>query len=312
MKKSNRNRRLVRLPDALPALAFAVAALLRPGEIVLWAYACALTPALLGLAATRGARLAYARQPAMRAVRGTLKVALLLQAVGAMLSLVLAWLVGRDLAGIAPWIAAGLLLNIEHLFYETVAAAGDGNGSAAVHALASGLLLAGLLLAIPRSGGDARPLWLTAFCGAGALASAAVGIASAGGLKGRMNAEIFRRAPAALIQSILYPGLALPLARYLGLGAEAACPFFLGLAILALCAAPFRRLPRESGPMNRALLIGGVAAAALWGASRLPSLPESLRSWAALAPSVAAPLLLACLCAFALYGGISLRSDPEE
>ena len=48
MKKSNRNRRLVRLPDALPALAFAVAALLRPGEIVLKAYACALTPALLG------------------------------------------------------------------------------------------------------------------------------------------------------------------------------------------------------------------------------------------------------------------------
>ena len=82
-------------------------------------------------------------------------------------------------------------------------------------------------------------------------------------------------------------------------------PLFAGLTFYELFRTPFRRAPMEAGPMNRALLLCCAAASACavvcyfaFSGMADPRLPLCC-----------AAVVLASLCAFALYGNVNRRED---
>ena len=84
MKKINRKMRLLRPADGFLPLAFLVAAVLGHSTAAEQTFINMLFPALFALASARGLRLAFAEQPSMRRVAGSVKLALPLQLVGAL------------------------------------------------------------------------------------------------------------------------------------------------------------------------------------------------------------------------------------
>lgn len=290
MKHRRRRPRLARAPDAFLPLALALHAALFPrGALALRLYAAELAVAGLSLFAARGARIAFARQPAMRSARGSVKAALLLTLAGGTLLSVAALLLHKHAGAALPWIAAGCLLNIEHIFYVYLYAIGEGDSAALARGLTTLFVSAGLLL---HSDG-AQALWPPGLAGLAALTALVVALVLGDGAAGAINDAVVRAAPRAALQAALYPCAAGLLLRLPG-GTAA---FFLGLALYELCGTPFRRAPEESRGFNRALAaIAAVSAAGLavgWALGR---------GMFSILWSASAALLIAAACAFALYG----------
>lgn len=310
MKRRLTRRRLVRPADAFLPLALLGACLCGSGMAAVFLCLCVLGARLCALSTAGSLRAAFALQPSMRDVQGSVKCALLAQPVGALL-----------LAGIlrcvsAEWlepeglmyIGAGLLLNLEHVFYEYLYSAGDGNSALLSRLITAALAFAGILLS------GTQPIALPLSAGLAALAACAVSLASGGALKGRMNARPLRCAPPFMLQDALYPlcfaGLMLLLPRVLPELAPSEgtlfpfdIAFFAGLALYSLCRSAFRRSKQEARPMNVALAIVSAAAVlAALPALLLPGAAASLPAYAQAAPAVGGALLLAAACAFALFG----------
>ena len=310
---SKKPMRLVRIPDAFLPAALAGASMIHPNSLSALQLAFAsLIVAALSLFAGRGVRIAFARQPSIRHVRGSVKSALALTLLGDVLCCAAVYLFFRQrMASILPLIAAGGLLNIEHVFYEYMYAIGDKRSAALSRGLTALFMLAGLLLA----GGDlSRPLWPVVMAGLSALAALVVSLVMGDGARGKPNAAVLRVAPIAALQTALYPAAALALHFALHTD-RVGMPFFAGLTLYELCKTPFRRSPSESRPFNRALLIVCGAAALLWAlltqTGLLPMLekkcPPALMALVGQLPSACVLLAVAALCALALFGNVGRR-----
>ena len=307
------NLRLVRLPDAfLPAALAAASALRREGNIALELYVAWLAVACLSLFASRGIRIAFARQPAIRHVRGSVKSALLMTLAGGALSAgaLLAFLPALRPYWL-PLILSGMLLNIEHIFYEYMYAIGDRRSASLSRGLTALFTASGLLM----SSGTAGPqsLWLVGMTALSALVALVISLVMGDGVKGRPDWTPARCAPLAALQTALYPAAALALGALIRVD-PVGLPFFAGLALYELCKTPFRRSPMEAAPFNRALLIVCCAAGLVClAAAKLPlaasgaqSLPGFLLKTL---PAACAMIILAAICAFALFGNLDKRDE---
>lgn len=310
--------RLVRPADALLPLAFLTAELLGRGRIAEETFFLCIAVRLLGLASSNGVRIAFATQPSIRKVCGSVKTALLLQLTGGLLALGIhfATLYGGISAVTPALIGVAVLLNIEQVFYEYLFATGDGASAAMCRLITSVLIAAGMLLAAP-DGGDAQILWLVGAAALSALISAVIGLSIGGGLKGKPNAQVIRCAPRAMLQSIFYCAVGLVAWRFRPFGTSF-YPFFAGLTVYELCRTPFRRSAMESRRMNRALLI----VCGLSILAQLACLPnwmlvidlgplEPLRPFLSDIPLAAYMVIVGCACAFALFGNTGV-SAPRE
>ena len=163
---------------------------------------------LFGIASAIGLRQAFSLQPSMRRARGSVKVALLLQLLGAGIT-----------AGVEFWnnhgvfvpytliyTGIGTLLNIEHVFYEYLFAAGE-RRSATICRVITSTLVAGSAL-MTTYGNGLLPYGLEWMLGAALLSaviSAVIGLAIGGGLKGRLNTQVIACAPLAIVHCFIYP-----------------------------------------------------------------------------------------------------------
>lgn len=311
------NRRLlVRPADAFLPLALLLAALFGHGMTAVYLFACLWGARILALSTAGSLRMAFALQPSMRDVQGSVKCALLAQPSGAaLLALLLRclsaeWLRPEGLA----FLGAGLLLNLEHAFYEYLYSAGDGGSALLARLITAALTFAGLVLS------ETIPAALTIAAAASMLAVCAVALVVGGALKGKLNAQPLRSAPACILQDLLYPaafaGLMLALPRFLpafhrpfdGLSlAPWDASFFAGLAVYSLCRSTFRRSKSEARQMNIALpIVSAVGVLIALPALLRPKLSTALPTLNGYAfadlPVFGAALLLACLCGFALFG----------
>ena len=296
--------RLLRPSDAALPLAFLIAAIAGHGETAAAICAAKLAAHTLGLSTAEGARIAFATQPSMRAARGTVKLALLLQCAGAILCGVGAWFFRGELAlvKLLGLTAAGLLLNIEHTFYEYLFAAGEKGSAMLCRLLTSILLLAGMLMSPALSLTSEAPkdiLFPLCASGVGMLVSAVIGLAIGGGLKGRLNPQVLRVAPRASLQSLLYPALAVAAMLLVTWVRLEPIAFFAGLTLYQLCRTPFRRSSMEGRTFNRAVFAIALMCAAAFGATRIPAL--GTLPAADLAAQCALMLLLAAACVMILF-----------
>ena len=305
MKKLGKMR-MVRASDAFLPLGLLIASLWR-SDMAENLFFMLLLTRLLSLATARGLRLAFSAQPSMRRTRGSVKLALLLQPVGAAAVLLVDYL--RNGAMIPSHVScagAALLLNIEHVFYEYLCAGGDGRSAAMCRAITAALTAGGLLLTGVSSGAGLLPYgteWLLGGAALSALVAAVIGLAVGGALKGKINAQVLSFAPLSMLQSLIYPlcWLAATLIPASPLRqTRAAAPFFAGLTVYELCRAPFRRTRMESKALNRALLITAAAALAVLGLCQSPTLQAALPCGDIIAAALA--VLLGAACGFGMYG----------
>ncbi|MDO4866262.1 MAG: hypothetical protein Q4C10_06860 [Clostridia bacterium] len=314
MPKLKRALRLSRPSDAFVPFVLAICALLWNPNISLGLFVGCFAVSALSLFSCFGVRAAFAMQPSMRSVRGTVKCALLLQLAGGLIAALLGTLFLKGERDALPLVAAGLLLNIEHTFYEYLYAAGDWRSAMLSHGLTAAFLIAGMSLAKGPEG--SHDLWkLVAMIGISAAVSAVIGCAMGDGLKGRLNAQILRCAPRAALQVALYPAIALLILWAMN-PTSCAFPFFAGWTLCALCRTPFRRSSMEALPLNRSLLITFAATAAVWVVlTFIPGLTAGIDA-SSLPGSLLAQLPTACVlvaaaaaCSFALYGNLKKNKD---
>ena len=302
--KTHWSDRLFRSSDALLAAALLVAALLGRGEIALRLYIALCAARLLALSANTALRTAFARQPSMRYVQGSVVLALLLQLPGAALAALLPTLFPalKPFLGL-NFILCGLLLNIEHVFYEYLFAVGDGLSATLSRAVTAALMLVGLLLCAPAGSAPeaVSAAWLLIACGVGAGVSLMVSLSLGGAFRPKLNGEVLKCAPRAMLGTALFPALALSAFTLLLPAVPAAVPLFAGLAVYEPWRTPFRRAPSETASMNRALLIL-CAAAAIVGMVCGLALRGAI---AALIAATCGAVILAALCAFAMYGNLN-------
>lgn len=300
MKISNKPS-LLRLPDALLPTSLLAYSALCPGDaLAMRLYLVMFAVSLGSLFAARGARIAFARQPSMRDVRGSVKSALLMSLAGGGVAAVAAALARKGcLPDIWPLIAAGTLLNIEHIFYEYMYAIGDSRSACLSRGLTALFAFAGLLLA------NGRALWLVGAAAISALVALVVALVMGDGARGRPNGAIFRAASRAALQTVLYPAAALAAVLLLR-PARYSAAFFAGLTLYELCKTPFRRTSMEARGFNRALLfiivicaLGTVLfATGLITNARLSDVPV-----------VCIAVLLAAACALGLFGNLKKNNE---
>lgn len=314
MKKLTKMR-MVRPSDAFLPGVFLLTSLLGRDNVTENLFLWTFLARLLGLASARGLRQAFAVQPSLKKVRGSVVAALLLQVVGVAVIL-LADFVWNHV--IVPthfiYAAMALLLNIEHVFYEYLYSTGDGYSAILSRAITAALVGGGVLMTSLSSHDGLLPYALEWPLGGAALAaavSALISILIGGPLKGRLNDQVIRCAPLALLQSLVYPLSCLALSLIYSSATRTAlssAPFFAGLTLYELCRAPFRRAAMESKEMNRNLLIVCAASMAVIGLCVLPPtqalLRGVLRSRFIDLPAAAASLITAAACAFGMYGRV--------
>lgn len=249
-KRVNKNKytRLSRFPDALIPAALLAASILGQGKRAMLLYLCAIAVHMLSLGASHGIRAAFARQTTVKAVRGSVMCAITLQLTGFIILLFLSYLnCNIDLLSLLPVLVAGLSLNIEHMFYEYLYAMGDLYSAVMCHGLTALFTLTGLLLDAGRE---------TTYCvSIAAVISAAVSFvisATIHGLSGRINAQVIKCAPRAMVYSASYPFI-LSIMTFFLRDVSLSVPFFSGLIIYELCRTPYRRSSMESRLMNRFL-----------------------------------------------------------
>lgn len=255
---------------------------------------------LLGLFSADGVRAAYATQPGMQEVRGSTTLALLLQVVGALIAIGLYLLIGENWDP-PQMLMPGLMLNIEHVFYEYIHADGDRH-SAGLCRLITG---AAVLLALYFS----DPLWQRAALFAATMASVLIATIGSGYRFVRPNIQPLRCAPRAMLYGLLYPVAALAAGWLLmaaGLAPAGMLPAFLtGLILFSLCRTPFRRSGMEARPLNRALGLTALIAAISGLLTLTPAFSADLAWIGPLARDVVqeccAMVIVAALCAFLLW-----------
>lgn len=317
MKKKNRIKRyLLRPADGFLPLALLIAAVMGKSTVAEQVYLNMLFPALFALATARGVRIAFSEQPSMRRVAGSVKLALALQFIGALAFFVVDLIrnQGRFVGANALYICAGMMLNIEHVFYEYLFATGDGVSATRVRAITAALTGAGIMMTTDASSGGALPYaleWLLGGTTLSALLSAFIGGAIGGKLKGRVNNRVLKCAPLAMVQSAIYPLmwlLALMLLKTVMYKGLTALPFFAGLLVYELARTPFRRIGRESKCLNIAMLCVALVGAILIGISYVPAAQTFIQTiigkWSHELPALGVMLMLSAVCSFGMYGSI--------
>lgn len=320
MKKKNRFKRcLLRPADGFLPLAFIVAAVLGKSTAAEQVYLNTLFPALFALATARGVRIAFSEQPSMRRVAGSVKLALALQFIGALAFMVVDLIrnQGQFVATSALYICAGMMLNIEHVFYEYLFATGDGVSATRVRAITATLTGAGILMTTDASTGGALPYaleWLLGGAALSAVLATFIGGAIGGKLKGRVNNRVLKCAPLALVQSAVYPLmwlLALMLLKPIMFKGLTALPFFAGLMMYELARTPFRRTGRESKALNIAMLCVALVGAILISLSYVPTAQDVIQGilgkWAHELPALGVMLVISAVCGFGMYGSIGVK-----
>lgn len=305
MFRNKMTLRLLRPSDLLLLLAFLVASLMGRGEVALELFIVLYATKLCALATADGLRAAYATQPSMKYVQGSTLTAFACHFFGIILTYLILYLIPgmRPLLPLAP---CGMLLNIEHVFYEYLYAVGDKKSALASRCITAVLTLLGLLLCMPPHCGpfalvSVDPTWPLITCGLSALVGLFISVALGGRFRPVPNGEVFRRAPLSMVHAALCPVLILVALTLLWPAGFTPAPFFAGLLLHEACRTPFRRAPLESRDMNRLLLIVGAAAAL--GLVVFQFLVRSPLSDAV--AMTCASLLISSLCSFALYGSLS-------
>lgn len=315
-KRIARRARLLRPTDGLLPLVFILVSALGRSSVAERVYLSTLFPALFALASARGLRIAFSEQPSMRKVAGSVRLALALQFIGALAFLVIDLIRNRGqfILSNALFIAVGMLLNIEHVFYEYLFATGDDASAVRVRFITAALAAAGIMMTSPASGDGALPYALEWLLGGAALAafvSAVIGRGVGGRLKGRVNNRVLRVAPPAIAQSAVYPLVwlvAMWLLRPVMFDALTAVPFFAGLLVYEMSRAPFRRDGRESKGFNIAMLIVALVGVGLASIHYVPAaqifLFNYIGKWSHEVPATGVMLAAAAMCSFGMYGGI--------
>lgn len=318
-KRFARRARLLRPTDGLLPLVFILVSALGRSSIAERVYLSTLFPALFALASARGLRIAFSEQPSMRRVAGSVKLALALQFIGALAFLVIDLIRNRGqfVLSNALFIAVGMLLNIEHVFYEYLFATGDDASAVRVRVITAALTAAGIMMTSPASSGGALPYaleWLLGGAAMAAVVSAVIGRGVGGRLKGRVNNRVLKCAPLAIVQSSIYPlvwMLALMLLRPVMFDGITAVPFFAGLMVYELSRAPFRRDGRESKGFNIAMLIVALIGIGLASIHYVPAAQDFLLKyigkWSHEIPAAGVMIAAAAVCSFGMYGGIGSR-----
>lgn len=320
MRKSP-NSRLTRISDAfLPAAMMVVSALpdsvVRfPADFPLLLFAAWFAVALFSLFASRGLRIAFARQPAIRRVRGSVKCSLLLTLAGGAIAAGASRLIpGLDGTAVLPLVAAGCLMNIEHIFYEYMYAIGDCRSATLSRGLSTLFIAAGMMLESPETSAF-RP-FLVGAAALSALVAFVISLTLGDGARGKTNGELIRCAPSAALQTSLYPAAAAAF-YFLFKPEHFSLPFFAGLTLYELCRTPFRRSPSESRAFNKALLIAGIAAALVGilfyingsGIQGMKGAASAFYKFVEEIPTICAMVFAAAACGFALYGNIRKIDD---
>lgn len=236
--------------DAFVPAAFGIASIAGYDRAAMLLYACCFSIHALSLFSSHGVRIAFARQPSIRQVRGSVKCALALQLTGAVLLSLLNALACRHGSFFpASIIVAGFLLNMEHTLYEYLFAVGDGWSASMCHFLTSIFILTGFCM----SGERIHSPFLPVFAMLSALVALTISLAMEDGAKGRVNAGVLRCLPRAAFNST---GYVLPAALCAALLLPSTSPsaFFSGLTLYELCRTPYRRTGIEAPFLNRALL----------------------------------------------------------
>ena len=311
MKKINSKMWLMRPADGFLPLAFLVAAALGHSTAAEQTFINMLFPALFALASARGLRLAFAEQPSMRRVAGSVKLALPLQLVGALAFFVVDLLrnQGRIVTVSFLYIAAGMLLNIEHVFYEYLYATGDAASATRLRTITATLTCAGIMMTT-EAGGGPLPHNLQWLIGAAALSAglgAFIGRSIGGRMKGKFNNRVLKCAPMAMVQSAVYPVmwlLALMLLRPIMFQSLTAVPFFLGLMVYELSRSPFRRSHMEAKGFNIAMLVTVLVGAVMIALHFVPSAQAVFGSWGHEIPAAGVMLVAAAVCGFGMYGNV--------
>jgi len=310
MNKHARKPSLSRIPDGFIPVAFLASSFLGRGGMALQLFIGLFTVRLCALSTASGLRSTFSMQPSLRFVQGSALMALGLQFLGALIALpVLKYSVA--LPNHTWLVLYGLLLNIEHVFYEYFHAIGDNDSVYLYRGISALLLMTGILLGAPphkspELSSYGRLCILTAL-----LIPLIVGIAVISGLgekpRPKFSIDLLKHTPASMLRTLLYPALVYLSAISLQPDISLSIPLFSGLVVIELCQAPFRRSPSECIVMNRILLILSIAAASLLPISFSGLVPFK-------DPSIAKALIfslgafpLASLCAFGLYGNFSVR-----
>ena len=318
-KKISKKARLLRPSDGLLPLAFIAVSILGKSTAAEQVFINALFPALFALASARGVRIAFSEQPSMRKVAGSVKLALALQCIGALAFLVVDLIRNHGVFVFTNmiYIAVGMLLNIEHVFYEYLFATGDEASAARVRAITSALVAAGIMMSSDASGEGLLPYsleWLLGGATLSAVLAALIGRTVGGRLKGRVNNRVLRCAPSAMVQSALYPLtwlLALMLLKPIMFDSLTAVPFFTGLMICELSRTPFRRDGTLNSGFNLTMLIVvllGISLAVLHyvpGAQDM--ILDTIGKWGHEIPATGVMISCAGLCGLGLYGSPGIR-----
>ena len=299
--------RLLRSSDLFLPLSFLAACLLRRGSAAMGLFSALYAAKLCALTTADGLRATFATQPSMKYVQGSALVALICQMIGAVLSALLLYTIPGT-RSLLPLVPCGLFLNIEQVFYEYLYAAGDGKSALACRGITAVLTLLGLLLCMPPSqdsflASAFDPAWLLVTCGISALIGLFISLFLGGGLHPVPNFEVLRHAPLSMLHTALCPVLMILALALLWPDSFNPAPVFAGLILYEACRTPFRRSPLESGPMNKLLLFIGIAALIGFIVFRfLINAPYSIPIC-----MTCTSLLIAALCAFALFGSIPRR-----
>lgn len=280
--------RLMRYGDGIMPAVWLIASFFAPEEKML-AFFAWFGVRMFALFTADGLRMAYATQPGMREVRGSTTGALLMQIIGAIAMSAAFQIKSPDMLAL---IGIGLLLNIEHVFYEYLHAAGDRYSAILCRILTATFMAAWLFMKLDVWAG----LGVSVLS---ALLALIIAITIGDWRPAALNVGIFKALLRALIYGALYPAAVLMLCHIMSWDFDVRA-FLTGCLLLELCRTPFRRSWLESTGMNRALF----AAALLSAAGIFCAVYFDFERYIVFPASFA----LAAICAFALWGGIRLKS----
>lgn len=301
MKLRSTKLRLLRFSDVLLPCVFLASAAFDRSDAILTAYIYMLTARLLGLSSPFALRAAFARQPSMRGVRGSVKTAAVLQLGGALLAPLLllplfGWQANALFFSLSAWV-----MNFECICYEYLFAAGERYSAVFLRVLTCVLTGAGLFT-VALTG---RVAALAICAGLSAMVGVVVALLIGGTLKGPWNIAVIQCAPPAMLRDALFPALAIPALRFLWPDIPSAAPFFAGLALYALYQTPFRRSSMEAEPMNVTFLFVMLAAAIAFALAQVPPIIARVGALPTrYALAVAAMTALAVGCSFVTNGHI--------
>lgn len=270
MRKRIKKRKLLlmRPTDVLLPMALLTSDMLGPVTLRGWIFAGWLSVRLFALFSADSVRMAYGTQPGMRQVMGSTTLALLMQIAGAAIA---AGLYAFVFHGITPFtlaiIGIGLMLNIEHVFYEFINAEGDRYSGVICSILTVMLFITGIFL---ENGGV--PTITLILTGISCFISMLVAVISSGFRPSRLNSGVFRHTLRAMIYGLAYPLFFITVLYALDTAIDnefmeridesgkkwietgLRCGFFAGYMLLTLFRTPFRRSNAECRALWPALI----------------------------------------------------------